>query len=135
MAKSEKSQAENETPEATELQLKLYLELVEETGYKRAYTPHDFMQLSREEASKAIHFLKEYKLRDQQLRGSGQRVNGFDKISFAMIYKLCWKAMREKYFEENCVDRGFYNAVIHEYEQFREAANRAKQSVQEGGLK
>lgn len=119
--------------QATERQWTLCQQLYAETGYERQYTEAAFMQLTREEASKHIAFLKEYKLRAQQEALNNHKVNGFDKISFGMVYKMVWKDAIEKASKGLVFREDFLHRCYEEYILFKDAAEYTKRKVAGSG--
>lgn len=133
MAEKKKEETEQAVRLATEAQWKLCEQLYEETGYARKYTRDDFMQLEREQASQHIAYLKECKVRDQQLRSQNQRVPQFDKIAFGLCYKLVynnWDAVGSYAAVNN---KTFMDMVVEEYFKFKDTQQHCREQVAEGG--
>ena len=118
---------------ATEAQIKLILQLYTETDYVRKYTEAELRKLSCEELSVHIAKVKDWKLARSQQAIETARVSGFDKISFAMLYKCMLNDSDRQYFAHRCAFVGLNEALHEQYVQYREAADYCKQKVQEGG--
>jgi len=119
---------------ATEAQVQLVLQLYKECDYKRAYSEQELAAMNRAEISKHVAFVKEYKNVQQQLALQNGKVNGFDKVSFAMIYKLCFNAWvgNERYGCSGYDEDDFISRVKAEYALFRKCLQEAKTAG--GGL-
>jgi len=118
---------------ATEAQVRLALQLYTETDYVRRYTEAELRKLSCVELSDHIAKVKDWKLARSQQSLEAARVSGFDKISFAMVYKLVWRDAMEKWQKELIGKETFLERCNSEYQLFKEAADYCKQKVQDGG--
>ena len=87
---------------ATSAQWKLCYQLYEETNYSRKYDEKSFMELNREQASRHIAAVKEFKVASQGLIALNQQGIRFDKIGFAMLYKLFITEEDRQYFAHRC---------------------------------
>ena len=134
MEKSSTEEKEESLPLATKAQVKLALELYEETGYKRQYNEAELNCLSREGASKHIAMLKEYKVRDQALRAVNDRVPDFDKPGFGMVYKLVWNACASMNLATKPSQDDFIDRVLGEYTLFKRTQAECRKHLQDGGL-
>ena len=129
MATEEKAKNKSGFEHITEPQIELIKQLYEETQYERQYTGRALEHLTKNEAMKHIDYLKNYKARMLQDQHNQQRVNGFDKISFAMIYKLCWKEKAEKLSAVHWTDDEFMEHVLKQYWLYTATKDYVKEKV------
>jgi len=127
------AKAENSGLPATDAQLNLIRQLCDELGCTPEATEKALNVQSKEAASERIHYLKESKVRDQALRSANQRVNGFDKIVYAMLYKQYVCPHRQAVFADNCATLGIARAMSMELELYNDTAAFVKAMVKEGG--
>jgi hypothetical protein len=107
--------------------------LCEENGLGASDQSPWFEACTVEQASKRIFDLKEMKVRDAQLRKANEHVNGFDKITYAMVYKFVWKACSEMPLATKPSKREFSERVSGEYLLFKQCLADCKQVIEEGG--
>ena len=127
------SETQNEQA-ATQKQKALINSLLDELAYSPeaasdAYASAD----SKEKAGKLIEELLEEKRVLQEKNLLPGKVNGFDKISFAMIYKLVWADAMEHAKKGFVTKDVFIQRVHSEYKLFKDAADYCKKAVAEGG--
>jgi len=123
----------NGSKPATDAQMQLIKQLCDELAYSPEAASDMLVPETVEGASQKIHYLKESKLRNAQLRLYNAKVQGFEKISYAMLYKQFAVPLRQKVFEANCIEHGMDEAMRFEYNVFKRAEAHTKQSVAEGG--
>jgi len=135
MEKSSKKEKEEVVQFATAAQVKLALQLYEETNYSRRYNEAELSLLTREAISKHIHVLKETKVQSQALRSINDRVPDFDKPGFGMVYKLVWNACAEMPLATKPSQGDFEDRVIGEYTLFKRVQANCRKHVQDSGFK
>jgi len=133
MEENKEVKTDNGSKPATEAQMKLLEQLCDELGFEGDARSDFLVSHTIESASQHIHYLKERKLRDAQLRLQNAKVQGFDKITFAMLYKLFAAEKRQGQFEQNCFDHGMQEAMAIELRVYKEAEAHCKAWVAEGG--
>ena len=114
----------------TKPQEELLAALVNELGYS-GEAGSDIMASAngKEATGKLIEELLEEK---RELKAHGllsPKANGFEKITYAMIYKLCWNATHDLYTNHPELYFGFREWVAKEYAQFKDCADYCKQKV------
>jgi len=130
MVKENKKDARSDNGFATSKQKELIKQLYKETGYKRQYSDIDLNGLYNVEAQKHIDFLLGYKRAKLNGNNAEKKANGFDKISFSMIYKLVWKYCGEHPNPVIREGKNFQKLVAMEYEQYIKTLNYVKKIVE-----
>lgn len=133
MAESEKKENGNGERPATKSQCALIGKLLQETGSTEIPASYTNETMTVKEACDYIDYLKELKSRDYQDRMNGKRVDGFDRIAFGMIYKLCWRAISEDNPHCRPCDEDFIDKVYREYNLYLATRDYVKSKVAEGG--
>jgi hypothetical protein len=123
----------NGSKPATDAQMQLIKQLCDELAYKPETASDMLVATTVEDASQKIHYLKECKLRDAQLRLQNAKVNGFDKITFAMLSKLVWSEEDKKYFAHRARECGLEGAFCELYDTYKRVDAAVKAHVAEGG--
>jgi len=123
----------NGSKPATDAQKELIKQLCNELAYSPEAASDMLDTPTVEDASQKIHYLKECKLRDAQLRLQNARVPGFEKITFAMLWKLLWTEDDVKYYKHRCQVLGTQTAFCEQYDFYKEVEAAVKKHVAEGG--
>lgn len=121
MVSQEKEETRSKAASATPKQVHLIKDLYSETGYKRKYSDDDLFHMENKEAQKHIDFLIGYKR--AQINGNGKEKpeEGFNKIEFGMIYKLCWRYCGEHPNPTIKQGNNFLKLVAMEYTAYKKA--------------
>jgi len=133
MSNANENNVVNGSKPATDAQMQLIKQLCDELAYSPEAASDMLVPETVEGASQKIHYLKECKLRDAQLRLQNAKVQGFDKITFAMVYKLVWKASAEEPLATKPSKHAFSERVTGEYTLFQQCLKDCKDYVAEGG--
>ena len=126
MSAENNKKALSEQEFASEEQKKLIVQLYAETAYPKQYNSVQLNTLERELAGKHIEALISFKRSANSTGSAEQKVNGFDKISYAMIYKLCWKRFESGTSMPFPPNYCFKEWVFEEYNSFVESVAYAK---------
>lgn len=134
MGKTEKPQAGAVEKPATDAQLGLIRELMNELNHAILPDKWEGKALNRIQASEVVHYLKEVKVRDQALRAQNVEEPRFDKIGFGLVYKLVWRACEKMPTAAKPEQSNFEDIVNAEYKSFKKCQAACRQFVQDGGL-
>lgn len=93
MATEKNANVEPLVKTATEKQIALIQQLYSELSYERQYSERELLSLEQDETQKHIEVLLSLKRGKDAVKANQNHSNGFDKICFAMLYKLVWRAM------------------------------------------
>jgi hypothetical protein len=110
-----------EEKKATEAQIKLALQLYEEKNVSRRYTESELKALGTKEISDHITFM---------LNGQKAPAQPFDKICFAMVYKLFTTIDDQQYFRHKMGLNGYKEALLEQYELYKAAEEYAKKKTE-----
>ncbi len=135
MAEQKKEEVKADSRPATEAQLKLIGELLEETQCKEIPPEYTNGKMVRTSANAYINYLMEYKTRDKAIRSANKRPDSFDKIGFGMVYKLIWRAMSETKLATKPDKQQFIDTVIGEYVVFKNAQKACREHIEGGGYR
>lgn len=132
MVEGKKGKAHSEPNTATDKQKALIIKLYGETDFlkERRYNLDSLNELDKQTAEMHIDHL--IKIRRAQQNHTPERVNGFDKICYAMIYKLCWRTLEDNPRGMPSRHTRFREWVFEEYLEFKDAQQYAKEKVAEG---
>ncbi len=135
MAAKTQTETEEQVELCTGAQQTLIRELYQETGYDimRQFPLHEMNKVSKADAGCHIDMLIGYKRAQQN--GNGSKINGWEKISYAMIYKLVWKRYTESGVYPSSGSIGFIERVHAEYLLFKEAADYSKEQTAKVAVK
>jgi len=135
MAEQKKEEVKIDMRQATEAQMKLISELLEETQCKEIPPEYTNGKMVRTSANAYINYLMEYKTRDKALRSANKQPASFDKIGFGMVYKLVWRYYVDVKKTPAMDMRTFQDTVIAEYTVFKQAQKACREHVEEGGFR
>ena len=129
MAAKTQTESEEQVELCTEAQQRLVRELYKETGYEiaRQFPLHEMGKFSKDEIGGHIDMLIGYKRAQQN--GNLSKTNGWEKISYAMIYKLVWKRYTESGTYPTDGENEFSKRVHAEYLLFKESATYSKEQT------
>lgn len=135
MTGTNKKAGAGEVQVASDKQKALIVKLYKELKFPamQQFSLDELQKLDKPIAEEHIDYL--IRCRREQQNGNGERVNGFDKISFSMIYKLCWRELQSD-LNRHRVKMSFFNEwVYEEYIAFQQCKAYTKEKVAEGGQK
>jgi len=129
MVTEENAEKESSSAPITKAQEKLIDSLIEETNKEMVFDTFIEHRMSKKEAMSYIDLLKDLKNRQYQERRGGQTSPKFDKICYAMIYKLVWNSVQGKPIERPWKYDSFADWVFAEYSKFKECQQCAEKQV------
>lgn len=120
---------------ATFEQRKLIRQLEEELAVPadKKYTVPELEELTKDNASTVIENMLAQKRKLNPSSGNG--CNGFDKISFGMVYKLVYANWENIHSYAAAKQLTFREVVAEEYARYKECHDFVKAKAQEGGQK
>ena len=133
MDNGNKNEAGNGGSPATEAQVQLALQLYRECNYARTYAEKELRALSKTDISTHIAKLKDWKTAQQAEALQNAKVAGFDKITFAMLWKLLWTEDDVRYYKHRCMELGTETAFGEQYDFYKRVEAAVKKHVLEGG--
>ena len=126
--------AEGEKP-ITAKQVELVEQLYKETSYKRTYEKTELEGLFQKDAQAHIDFLLGYKRRMLAMEDIDARLRNFDKIAYAMIFKMVWNHQADLLPASQENRKGFIKKCYNEYMLFQEAREYANKQISKKAVK